>query len=51
MKVEKLDEIEWQRKMEKLKVEEQQEIVIRRNYGREGASILEDMAQQMGLYL
>lgn len=48
--VEKLDEIEWQRKMEKLKVEEQQEIVIRRNYGREGASILEDMAQQMGLY-
>lgn len=48
--VEKVDEIEWRSKMEKLKVEEQQEIVSRCNYGREGISILGDMAQQMGLY-
>eukprot|EP01018_Ginkgo_biloba_P016943 Gb_40990 [translate_table: standard] len=48
--VEKLDENEWWTKMEELKSRDQQEIVIKRNYGREGAEILRDMAQQMGLF-
>ncbi|KAH9329484.1 hypothetical protein KI387_001592, partial [Taxus chinensis] len=48
--VEKLDENEWLQKIEEFKIRDQQEIVIKHNYGREGASILEGMAQQMGLF-
>lgn len=43
-KEEVLDENEWWAKLEKLKVAlDQQEVVIKRNFGRNGADILEDL--------
>ncbi|GLJ45369.1 hypothetical protein SUGI_0955050 [Cryptomeria japonica] len=48
--VEKLNENEWWQKIEEFKFQDEQEIVIKRNYGREGASILSDMAQKVGLF-
>jgi hypothetical protein len=51
-KEEELDENEWWDKLEKLKVNnEQQEIVIKRNFGRRGAEVFEDFAYQLGLHL
>ncbi|CAK9217506.1 unnamed protein product [Sphagnum jensenii] len=50
-KEEELDENEWWDKLEKLKVnDEQQEIVIKRNFGRRGAEVFEDFAYQLGLH-
>eukprot|EP00252_Welwitschia_mirabilis_P018479 TRINITY_DN4106_c0_g1_i1.p1 TRINITY_DN4106_c0_g1~~TRINITY_DN4106_c0_g1_i1.p1 ORF type:complete len:1010 (-),score=207.73 TRINITY_DN4106_c0_g1_i1:315-3344(-) len=48
--VEKIDENEWRMKMENLSVQQEEEIVIKKNYGREGALILEQLANQMGFY-
>ena len=51
-KEEDLDENEWWDRLEKLKVaEEQQEVVIKKNYGRRGQDTLEDFAFQLGLLL
>lgn len=51
-KEEVLDENEWWDRLEKLKVAtDQQEVVIKRNFGRSGAEILEDFAHQLGLHL
>eukprot|EP00249_Psilotum_nudum_P023285 c28819_g1_i1 orf=80-3292(+) len=50
-KEERLDQREWQEKMESLKTQiDQQEIIIKQNFGREGARLLENMAGQAGLY-
>ncbi|KAL4184891.1 hypothetical protein AMTRI_Chr10g227850 [Amborella trichopoda] len=48
--VEKVDENEWWTKMEDMERSGQQELIVKRNYGREGQNILEDMAHQLGLY-
>lgn len=37
--------------MQQMQVEGQQELIVRRNYGREGQQTLADMAHQLGLYL
>jgi ATP-dependent RNA helicase DHX36 len=51
-KEEDLDENEWWDRLEKLKVaEEQQEVVIKKNYGRRGQDTLEDFAFRLGLHL
>lgn len=51
-KEEVLDENEWWDRLEKLKVAtDQQEVVIKRNFGRQGAEVLEDFAFRLGLHL
>ncbi|XP_077217577.1 RNA helicase family protein isoform X2 [Tasmannia lanceolata] len=48
--VEMLDENEWWTKMQQMKEGGQQELIVKRNYGREGQQALADMAHQLGLY-
>ncbi|CAA7390557.1 unnamed protein product [Spirodela intermedia] len=48
--VEKLDQNEWWTKINQMKNSGQQELIIKRNFGREGEEILGDMARQLGLY-
>lgn len=51
-KEEVLDENEWWDRLETLKVAtDQQEVVIKRNFGRSGQEILEDIALRLGLHL
>jgi ATP-dependent RNA helicase DHX36 len=51
-KEETLDENEWWDRLEKLKVAtDQQEVVIKRNFGRSGQEVLEDFAYRLGLHL
>jgi ATP-dependent RNA helicase DHX36 len=49
--VEKVDENEWWIKIGQLREGTQQELVVKRNFGRDGQNILADMAQKQGLYL
>ncbi|XP_072988062.1 DExH-box ATP-dependent RNA helicase DExH1 isoform X2 [Typha latifolia] len=48
--VEKLDEDEWWNKINQLKQGGQQELIIKRNFGRDGQNTLADMAQTLGLH-
>ncbi|KAK9170294.1 hypothetical protein Syun_002434 [Stephania yunnanensis] len=48
--VEVLDENEWWGKMEQLKRGGEQELIIRRNFGREGQRVLDDFARRLGLH-
>ncbi|BAT11260.1 Os10g0471350 [Oryza sativa Japonica Group] len=48
--VEKVDENEWWNKIRQLREGSQQELVVKRNFGRDGQNILADMAQRQGLY-
>ncbi|XP_072956855.1 DExH-box ATP-dependent RNA helicase DExH1 [Typha angustifolia] len=48
--VEKLDEDEWWSKINQLKQGGQQELIIKRNFGRDGQNTLADMAQTLGLH-
>ncbi|XP_058070139.1 DExH-box ATP-dependent RNA helicase DExH1 isoform X2 [Magnolia sinica] len=48
--VERLNENEWWTKMQQIKEGGQQELIVKRNYGREGQQTLSDMAHQLGLY-
>ncbi|XP_020576741.1 DExH-box ATP-dependent RNA helicase DExH1 [Phalaenopsis equestris] len=48
--VEKLDPNEWQTKLQQLKDGSQQELIVNRNFGREGQQTLEEMAHQHDLY-
>ncbi|KAL5709082.1 RNA helicase [Ranunculus cassubicifolius] len=48
--VEVLDENEWWNKLEKMKSGSEQEIVVKKNFGRDGQTIMADMAYQLGLY-
>lgn len=48
---EKLDETEWWNKIKQLKEGGQQELIVKRNFGRDGQNTLADMAQRQGLYL
>ncbi|OVA07164.1 Helicase [Macleaya cordata] len=48
--IEILNENEWWSKMEQMKKGGEQELIIKKNYGREGQEILSDMAYQLGLY-
>lgn len=45
------NESEWQTKLQQLKESSQRELVVKRNFGRDGQNILADMAQQLGLHL
>ncbi|KAG0570050.1 hypothetical protein KC19_6G135700 [Ceratodon purpureus] len=50
-KEEVLDENEWWARLEKLKVAtDQQEVIIKKNYGRTGQETLEDFASRLGLH-
>nr|DAD48355.1 TPA_asm: hypothetical protein HUJ06_018292 [Nelumbo nucifera] len=48
--LEVVDEDEWWNKMEQMKKGGEQEMIIKRNYSREGQQTLADMASQLGLY-
>ncbi|KAK1283145.1 putative pre-mRNA-splicing factor ATP-dependent RNA helicase [Acorus calamus] len=48
--IEKVDENEWWNRMNRLREGGQQELVVKKNYGREGEQILSDMARQLGLH-
>jgi hypothetical protein len=49
---EQIDEKEWWGRLEKLKIgHEEQEIVIKRNFGNGGAIVLENFARQLELHL
>ncbi|KAH6796478.1 RNA helicase family protein [Perilla frutescens var. hirtella] len=48
---ETMDQNEWWGKIEQMKTGNEQEMVIRRNFGRDDQQILADMAYQLGLYL
>ncbi|KQJ97041.1 hypothetical protein BRADI_3g28477v3 [Brachypodium distachyon] len=48
--VEKVDENEWWNKIGQLREGSQQELVVKKNFGRDGQNILADMAQRHGLY-
>ncbi|KAJ6790773.1 putative DExH-box ATP-dependent RNA helicase DExH1 [Iris pallida] len=48
--VEKLDENEWWTKLQQLKEGGHKELVIKRNFGRDGQNTLADMAHQQGLH-
>ncbi|KAJ4784387.1 ATP-dependent RNA helicase [Rhynchospora pubera] len=48
--VEKLDENEWFNKIKQLKEGSQLELVVKRNFGRDGQNILANMAHKQGLY-
>ena len=51
LQVEKLDENEWWNKLQQLKQSGQKELVVKRNFGRDGQNILADMAHELGLHL
>ncbi|EHA8587102.1 putative protein BREAST CANCER SUSCEPTIBILITY 1 [Cocos nucifera] len=48
--VEKLDENEWWNKLKQLKEGGQQELIVKRNFGRDGQNVLADMARRQGLH-
>ncbi|XP_068656237.1 DExH-box ATP-dependent RNA helicase DExH1 [Aristolochia californica] len=48
--VEVLNEDEWRLMMQQMKGGNQQELIVKKNYGREGQQTLANMAQQLGLY-
>ncbi|TKV93426.1 hypothetical protein SEVIR_9G225300v4 [Setaria viridis] len=48
--VEKVDENEWWNRIGQLREGTQQELVVKRNFGRDGQNILADMAQRQGIY-
>ncbi|XP_042375797.1 DExH-box ATP-dependent RNA helicase DExH1-like isoform X1 [Zingiber officinale] len=48
--VEKLDENEWSTKIHQFKQDCQQELIVRRNFGRDGQNTLSSIAQMQGLY-
>ncbi|KAM0827322.1 hypothetical protein ACQ4PT_068272 [Festuca glaucescens] len=48
--VERVDETEWWNKIGQLREGSQQELVVKKNFGRDGQNILADMAQRHGLY-
>ncbi|KAG2537593.1 hypothetical protein PVAP13_9NG309500 [Panicum virgatum] len=48
--VEKVDENEWWDRIGQLREGTQQELVVKRNFGRDGQNILADMARRQGLY-
>ncbi|XP_065855873.1 DExH-box ATP-dependent RNA helicase DExH1 isoform X1 [Euphorbia lathyris] len=48
--MEVLDENEWWNKMEQMKNEREQEMIVKRNYSRADQQILADMSFQLGLY-
>ncbi|KAK9122915.1 hypothetical protein Sjap_012517 [Stephania japonica] len=48
--VEVLDENEWWGKMEQLKRGGEQELIVRRNFGRDGQQVLDDFAHRLGLH-
>ncbi|KAJ3690094.1 hypothetical protein LUZ61_019258 [Rhynchospora tenuis] len=48
--VEKVDENEWFNKIKQLKEGSQLELVVKRNFGRDGQNILANMAHKQGLY-
>ncbi|WOL09953.1 DExH-box ATP-dependent RNA helicase DExH1 isoform X1 [Canna indica] len=48
--VEKLDENEWWSKIQQLKQGSQQELIVKRNFGRDGQNTLANMAQKQGLH-
>jgi len=50
LQVEKVDENEWWNKIGQLREGSQQELVVKRNFGRDGQNILANMAQRQGLY-
>ncbi|KAG8091920.1 hypothetical protein GUJ93_ZPchr0012g20612 [Zizania palustris] len=50
LQVEKVDENEWWNKIRQLREGPQQELVVKRNFGRDGQNILADMSQRQGLY-
>lgn len=49
--MEKLDENEWWNKIRQLKEGGQRELIVKRNFGRDGQNVLADMAQRQGLHL
>jgi ATP-dependent RNA helicase DHX36 len=49
--VEKVDENEWWNKIGQLREGSQQELVVKKNFGRDGQNTLAQMAQRQGLYL
>lgn len=49
--MEALNEDEWWGKMQKMKEENRQELIVKKNYGRDGQQVLADMAEQLGFYL
>lgn len=49
--VEKLDENEWRARIQEMKEGAQEELVIKRNFGREGQQVLADIARRQGLHL
>jgi len=51
LQVEKVDENEWWDRIGQLREGTQQELVVKRNFGRDGQNILADMARRQGLYL
>ncbi|KAF5197625.1 Atp-dependent rna helicase protein [Thalictrum thalictroides] len=48
--VEVLDENEWWSKLEQMKGGTEEELVVKRNFGRDGQQVMADMAYQLGLY-
>ncbi|XP_074556601.1 DExH-box ATP-dependent RNA helicase DExH1 [Curcuma longa] len=48
--VEKLDENEWSTKIHQFKQDCQQELIVKRNFGRDGQNTLANIAQMQGLY-
>ncbi|KAH7691056.1 RNA helicase protein [Dioscorea alata] len=48
--VEKLDENEWRARIQEMKDGAQEELVIKRNFGREGQQVLADIARLQGLH-
>lgn len=48
--VEVFDENEWWRKLEQMKDGVEQELVVKKNFGRDGQQTMADMAYQLGLY-
>ncbi|KAM0891598.1 hypothetical protein ACQ4PT_026306 [Festuca glaucescens] len=48
--VEKVDEAEWWNKIGQLREGSHQELVVKKNFGRDGQNILAGMAQRHGLY-
>lgn len=51
LQVEKLDENEWSTKINQFKQGCQQELIVKRNFGRNGQNTLANIAQMQGLYL
>ncbi|KAF9595900.1 hypothetical protein IFM89_005968 [Coptis chinensis] len=49
--VEVFDENEWWSKLEEMKGGNENEIIVKRNFGRDGQQAMSDIAYQLGLYL